>query len=168
MNLLKSYRSALAVFMMAVSVSAADLNVTGMDNDVDAAMSLKAWLADIGYTSKLSESRDVVFLQGDANYLIAPKVDDGDVDRLVIYKTFKGKASNHGSAELQSIVREINERFNVCCVYVDKGGDLQLRYTLLFDDKLSPKLFRQTMEHVKTCTTTIITEYRDRFRPFYD
>jgi hypothetical protein len=65
-------------------------------------------------------------------------------------------------------VREINNRFNVCSVYVDDDGDLQMRFVVMFDDKLGPRLLRMSLEHVKTSVSMILSEYRPKFKPYYD
>jgi hypothetical protein len=168
MKVLKLLLVHVSVLAFAASVPAAELDLSGLDADEEAALRLNVWLDDIGYKAEVAPSRDAVIITDDGNYTVAPIVSSKGVDRLVIYRFYKGKPSNAKSQELHDIVREINNRFNVCCAFVDEDGDLQLRYTTLFDDKMTPKLFRNSMEHVKSCTKMIIKEYRERFRPFYD
>ncbi len=157
-----------AVLAFAASVSAADLDMGGLDSNEAGTVRLNEWLVDIGYKSEMAPSRTGLTITDGGKYTLAPIVSVKGVDRLVFYKLYKGKPSNAKSEELHAIVREINNRFNVCCAYVDEDGDFQMRFTTTFDDKMSPKLFRNTLEHVKTSTDIIIKEYRDRFRPFYD
>jgi hypothetical protein len=51
---------------------------------------------------------------------------------------------------------------------VDKDGDLVLRFILTFDDKITPRLFRNTLEHVKGGTVNLISEFKPRFALYFD
>lgn len=156
-----------ASILLPDDVSAADLDLAGINDDVAASVIVSRWLNDVGYTTKLSSGEKQFFLE-DGKLDIAPRVSTTGIDRLVVYKMFRGKPANVNSEVLRDIVREINNRFNVCSVYVDSDGDLQLRFVIMFDDKMSPKLFRLSQEHIKSAVSTIISEYRPRFKPFYD
>ncbi len=153
--------------MLADDASAADLDLAGINDDVAASVILSRWLNDIGYSNKLTTGEKQLFIE-DGKFDILPRVSVSGVDRLVVYKLFRGKPSNANSDTLKEIVREINTRFNVCSAYVDNDGDLQLRFVIMFDDKMSPKLFRLSQEHFKSAVSTIITEYRPKFKPYYD
>jgi len=148
-------------------LSAADLDVGGMNDDVAATVILNRWLSDIGYTTKLQSGEKQLFIE-EGKMDILPRVSTTGVDRLIVYKLFRGKPSNANSLALKEIVREINNRFNVCSSYVDDDGDLHLRFVIMFDDKMTPKLFRLSLDHIKNAVTTIITEYRPKFKPYYD
>ena len=76
------------------SVSAADLDLSGVDDDAEAARKINVWLTDIGYTAKVSTSGDKVFLDEGDKFALLPLVTESGVDRIVIYKVFKGKPSN--------------------------------------------------------------------------
>ncbi len=149
------------------AVRAADLDLSGTNDDVAASVIVSRWLNDVGYTTKLPSGQKQ-FLLEDGKLDIAPRVSTSGVDRLVVYKVFRGKHDNVNSEVLKEIVREINNRFNVCSVYVDRDGDLQMRFVIMFDDKMSPKLFRLSHEHIKSAVSTIISEYRPKFKPYYD
>ena len=154
--------------LFVIPVSAVDYDVSGMSNDVDASLQLKSWITDIGFTANNTESRDGVLVEDDYRVAIFPKVNAKGLDRLVIYKTFKGKSSNVGSAELAKLMNEVNNKFNVCSAFVDKDGDLVLRFILTFDDKITPRLFRNTLEHVKGGTVNLISEFKARFALYFD
>jgi hypothetical protein len=167
--MLKTFSSLLwALFLFSATASAADLDLSEVGDDVEAAGRMKAWLTDIGYTVKLSSSGDKLFLDEGDKYALLPLVTESGVDRIVIFKVFKGRPSNVDSEALHAMIRQINADFNVCTAFVDKNGSLQLRFSILFDDKLSPKLFRNSIQHVKVCSTAIVSEYRERFRPYFD
>jgi hypothetical protein len=157
-----------ALFLFSSSVSAADLDLSGVDDDAEATRKINVWLNDIGYTAKVSTSGDKLFLDEGDKYALLPLVTESGIDRIVIYKVFKGKPSNVNSEALHAIVRQINADFNVCTAFIDKGGALQLRFSIIFEDKLSPRLFRNTIQHVKAGSTAIIKEYREKFRPYFD
>lgn len=157
-----------ALVISVIPVSAIDYDVSGMDNDVDAALRLKTWVAEIGYTSRSTEKREGVFIDDDYRFVIFPRVTSKGLDRLVIYKTFNGKPSNVGSSELAKLINEINNRFNVSSVYVDSDGDLVLRFVLAFDDKVSPRLFRNTLEHAKDATKSVIGEFKPKLTPYFE
>jgi hypothetical protein len=148
------------------SLLAADLVVAGMDNDVDASVLLHDWASGIGYSASLSETKKSVFIKDDLNYALMMKVSSSGVDRIVIYNTYEGKPSNVNSQELLAIVRNINLERNVCSAYIDKRGDLVLRYVLSFDDRISPKLFRIQLEHVKSSSEDIFDTFADRLAPY--
>ena len=152
------------------AASAADYDVRGISSDADAGLMLKDWMADLGYRVDAPKDRPSVFLENEkgGKLVLVPKVSTSGVDRLIIYKNFKGKPSNVKSEELRALINEINASFNVCSAYLDSDGDLSLRYNLLFDDKLSPRLLRVTLEHVDATVSVIISKHRDRFRPFFD
>jgi hypothetical protein len=150
------------------SASAADLDLTGINDDVAASVIIKSWLSDLGYSPELVPGEKQLSIQLDGRYVVAPKISKSGVDRLIVYKYFKGKPSNARSEVLKEIVREINNRYNVCSAYVDDDGDLNLRFLIYFDDKLTPKLFRLSLDHVKSASSQIISEYRPKFKPYYD
>lgn len=153
--------------LLSLGASAEDLDLSGVGDNGAAAVVLSRWLTDIGYTTSLKPGeRQLDIVEG--KFTILPKVSTSGVDRLVIYRYFKGKPSNAHSEELKEIVREINNRFNVCSAYVDDDGDLQMRFVVIFDDKLGPRLLRMSLEHVKTSVSIIISEYRPKFKPYYE
>ena len=156
--------------MLAAISSAADYDVKGISNDGDAALLLKDWMTDIGYAVESGKTREVVILETEkgGKLALSPKVSSSGVDRLIIYKNYKGKPSNVNSNELRAIINEINASFNVCSAFLDSDGDLSLRYSLLFDDKISPRLLRMSLEHVDATVSVIIGRYREKFRPYYD
>lgn len=153
---------------LSCAASAADLDLTGINDDVAASVIVKGWLSDLGYSPQLEPGEKVLSIQLDGKYVVAPKISKSGVDRLIVYKYFKGKPSNARSEVLKEIVREINNRYNVCSAYVDDDGDLNLRYLIYFDDKLTPKLFRLSLDHIKSATSQIISEYRAKFKPYYE
>lgn len=160
---------ALGLFHLLASsafLPAADLIVAGMDNDVDASVLLHEWASGIGYSASLSTTKKAVFIKDDLNYALMMKVSSSGVDRIVIYNTYAGKPSNVNSQELLAIVRNINLERNVCSAYIDKQGDLVLRYVLSFDDRISPKLFRIQLEHVKSSSEDIIDAFAERLAPY--
>ncbi len=157
-----------ALFLFSSSVSAADLDLSGVDDDAEATRKINAWLTDIGYAVKVSTSGDKLYLDEGDKYALLPLVTESGVDRIVIYKVFKGKPSNVNADALHAVVRQINADYNVCTAFVDKSGALQLRFSILFEDKLSPRLFRNTMQHVKDGSAAIIKEHREKFRPYFD
>ena len=148
--------------------SAADLDLTGVNDDVASSVIVSRWLSDLGYSPELETGEKILSIQLDGKYLVAPKISKSGVDRLIVYKYYKGKPSNARSEVLKEIVREINNKYNVCSAYVDDDGDLNLRFLIYFDDKLTPKLFRLSLDHVKSATSQIISEYRTKFKPYYD
>ncbi len=154
--------------LLATGASAADLDVTGMNDDVAASVIIRDWLSGLGYSPELDPGEKMFSIQLDSKYVVAPKISRSGVDRLIVYKYFKGKPSNARSEVLKEIVREINNQYNVCSTYVDDDGDLNLRFTIYFDDKLTPKLLRLSLDHVKSAATQIISEYRPKFKPYYD
>lgn len=150
------------------SARAADLDLAGLGDDAAAAVIVSRWLSDIGYAAKLPAGEKQISIDDDSKFDVIPKVTVSGVDRLIFYKLFKGKPSNARSAELKEIVSEINNRYNVCSAYVDADGDLQMRFIIVFDDKITPKLFRLSMAHFKTASAKIIADYRQRFKPYYE
>lgn len=156
--------------MVSAAASAVDYDVKGISSDGNAGLLLKEWMTDIGYTVESGKTREAVILENEkgGRLLLSPKVSSSGVDRLIIYKNFKGKPTNVNSNELRAIINEINASFNVCSAYLDSDGDLSLRYNLLFDDKISPRLLRMTLEHVDATVSVILARYREKFRPFFD
>jgi hypothetical protein len=166
-TLLKAKHALSALIFSAAGLTAADLDVTGLNNDVDASVLLHNWAVDIGFTASLSDARKTVFIKDQFDFGLAIKVNPQGLDRIVIYNTFTGKPSNVNSQELLAIVREINLARNVCSAYVDKEGDLVLRYVLGFDDRLTPKLFRYQLDHVKGSTENILKDFQPRLSPYF-
>ena len=162
--------SCLLGLMVSAAAFAADYDVKGISNDGSAGLLLKEWMTDIGYTVESGKTREVVILETEkgGKLALSPIVSSSGVDRLIIYKNYKGKPSNVNSNELRAIINEINASFNVCSAILDSDGDLSLRYSLLFDDKISPRLLRMSLEHVDATVSVIIGRYREKFRPFYD
>jgi hypothetical protein len=69
---------------------------------------------------------------------------------------------------LLRIVSEINQKKNVCSAYVDKAGDLVLRYVLSFDDRLAPKVFRYQLEHVESSSDNIMKDFQEKLSPYFN
>lgn len=158
------------ILLTAASVtglSAADLNVAGVKTDTDAARLLRDWAADIGYTAELSDTKKIVYIRDEYNYLLSIKPTQSGVDRILIYNIFRGKPSNVDSDELHAVVRAINREKNVCAAFVDSSGDLVFRYVLCFDDRLSPALLRHQIDHVKSTSAFVLKEFSDKLAPFY-
>ena len=164
----KAKGALVALFIATAGLSAADLDVTGMSNDVDASILLRDWTSSIGYTSTLSESRKTVFIKDKFGFGLIIKVIPQGLDRIVIYNTYAGKPSNANSQELLRIVSEINQKKNVCSAYVDKAGDLVFRYVLSFDDRLTPKLFRYQLEHIESSSDGIMKDFQEKLSPYYN
>jgi hypothetical protein len=160
--------SVLLACLTSGGLRAADLNVADVRKDEDASVLLRGWASDLGYTANISDSRKAVFLKDGLDYMLAIKVSPSGIDRVIIYNIYKGKPSNASSRELMAIVREINMSKNVCAAYVDKDGDLVLRFVLGFDDRLSPKLFRNQIDHVKAASQNILDEFSSKLDPYYE
>jgi hypothetical protein len=167
MNSFRNVAVLLLVFM-SLGLCAADLNVAEVRKDEDASVQLRGWLGELGYTTTISDARKTLYLKDGLDYMLAIKVTASGLDRIIIYNIYKGKPSNVHSRELMDIVRDISLKKNVCAAYVDKDGDLVLRFVLGFDDRLSPKLFRNQIDHVKAASQNILDEFSAKLDPYYE
>ena len=63
-------------------------------------------------------------------------------------------------------INEINSQFNYVSAYVDKDGDINFRYALVFDKKLEPKIVHRWLKHVEMQSDAILNEFGDQLKPF--
>jgi hypothetical protein len=87
--------------------------------------------------------------------------------RLNAYITYDGGNPNNPKNEkLLGLINEINSRFNYVSAYVDKDGDINFRYVLVFDKKLEPKVVHRWLKHVEVQSDAILNEFGDQLKPF--
>ena len=114
-----------------------------------AARTLEGWKARGGYTA-----------------LAIPYFEEDEACRLNLHINFKGRKGNIGNAKLLTLLNEINETYNYAVISLDKDGDLALRFTLVFDRKLDPKLVHRWLRYVERQADGLVYEFNERLLPY--
>ena len=74
---------------------------------------------------------------------------ESGLDRITAHVFFNGKKENTYSDKFAAVVNRINWKYSNCTVaYDEKNGGIVFRWHLYFDNKLSPKAFKQWIDLV--------------------
>ena len=156
----------LALLLVAPFASAEPLDLTNAKNAEAATVLIARFFESIGLD---------VFGKGNTHFglkaagykmFIATYFDVDEGCRLNAHISFVGRKENVGNAKLLSLVNEINESYNYAVMSVDKDGDLNFRFTLLFDKKLDAKVVHRWLRYIERQTDGALDEYKDQLKSF--
>lgn len=154
-------RALASLFLLAIGACAAratDLDVAGMDRGVDqraCASRLLEWVKSLGIDAELRPDGRMLLLR-ERQILASPIFRKEGIDCIVVYVTFAGPPENAGDAELARVVNQVNADQVAAQVSVKPDGGIQFAIYILFDDKLSPGVFRKFVAHACEIAEAIV------------
>lgn len=156
----------LALLVAAPLAAAEPLDLTTAKNGEAATVLIARFFERIGLDvfDKRKETLGLKF--GGYTALAIPYFEEDEACRLNLHINFKGRKGNIGNAKLLTILNEINETYNYAVISLDKDGDLALRFTLVFDRKLDPKLVHRWLRYVERQADGLIFEFNERLLPY--
>ena len=151
-----------------VAVTALPLDFTEDKDDHAATVRLHRELDRMGVnTRKLKEhSTSVVVKTANYKICIAPVVSEQGTC-LNGFIWFPGtSAANYRSGKLLAVLNKINTQFDFPTACVTKEGTLEIRYVLVFDQKVDTKALARWIDYMTTRTDAIMQLYDKQLSPF--
>jgi len=125
-----------------------DYLVLGEDENDAAAEALATYLEKHGIEILLRRGQNVGIQRGDFKYILSPKVSSEGIDRIVVGKSFGVKDEYLHSAEMDRLVRKLNEDLNIGTFSLDDDGDLLFQSHVTFVDRIDYAELESFLEFV--------------------
>ena len=165
---MRSRLLALALLLVAPFASAEPLDLTNAKNEEAAMVMIGRFFENMGLDVIDKQETQLGLRYGGYNIGVGVVTSKDQGTRLNAYITYGGIApTNLKSEKLIGTINEINRRFNYVSAYVDKDGDINFRYVLVFDKKLDPKVVQRWLKHIELQTDAIMGEFNDQLKPFF-
>jgi len=153
--------------LLSLIAKADTLNITGVKTREEANRITFTCFEGMGMDIQNKTETSFAVKFGGYRILISPNVGTENGDYMIAYVTFGGVGkSNTRSEQLASLANKINHRFNYMTMFIDDDGDVTVRYCLLFDKKIEPKLILKWLRKIESQTDLMSKDFGKELAPF--
>jgi len=157
----------LALLVAAPLAAAEPLDLTNAKNEEAATVLIARFFENIGLDVFGKREKQFGLKFGGYNIGISPVTSTDYGTRLNAYITYNGSSpANIKNEKLLGLLNEINRQYNYVSAYVDKDGDINFRYVLVFDKKLEPKIVHRWLKHIELQSDEVLKEFIEQLQPF--
>lgn len=140
----------------------ADLDISKVgDSNEEATKLLYRMAEDIGCTVSSYDGKSFVLSQAGNRISMVVKANETFPDRIIGYVGFRGKKENMNLEKFSSLANRINKKYNMCTVTYDNDGGFTFRYTISFDDRLTPRLFKGWVDSIVQSLDYILSNEKE-------